>query len=1060
MKDGFVVEGIQFTHREKDVLSCILHYRGNKKIAQFLSISPKTVEVHARNIMIKLKCNSREGIIDFVESSNKFDCIKKHYETLINETLFERQLEKLKTNENINSGSAYFFHNLEENADFKLLKKIQKHLKILGIKTLKSTKNNELIEQIPEVDYVFLALKHESKNDFINHTESVERALKVKLGNQKVTFMYFLITSEKNQSFSDTNLEKTVFSFSNDNVDYCKTFFALVEKINIGIDLESYKGVIKTFSPQHNTLSGAHSTYFKQNLKMNAFHTIFFETFEFLSRKKQYKFIVLIFILAVLIIFFANYFSSSSKLIYEDSPYVRMGFTLPNPTKLIERKALIEKIDSKFNNDKEIQTVVITGIGGVGKTTLARQYALYKGHKLIWEINTQNQASIIDSFDLLLSSFPLKPEELKKIAMIRQLQDLQQRALQLFKLVKKKLCAHSDWILIYDDVKSFSAIKNYFPFDVKIWGRGKIIITTQNGNIVNNSYIKARNTIRLDELSFKDKLTLFTQIVGPKNIDISKQSLRNFIASLPPFPLDISLAAYYIKNTSIHYSDYEKHLKNRTKEFEKIQVEILKEVSNYTKTRYKIISLSIQNVINLHPEFKNLLLLIGLLDPKNIQRDILNFHRDKVLIDSFMYHLKKYSLIETNDQSMNLLIMHQSTQNAMMKCLLKELQDKDKILLGTNVGNHFLAYLKDIARNKDYPRAKKAVYHQQQFEKFRDIFEFKLQAEIYTQFGKFFYYLGDNGQAEQNLKKSLYFYQTYFPQLLSKIVLVRMYLAKLYRNIGKYQEAKKMLEKNYEFYQKNRADYPIKYAWMLANLGNVYRSLGDFQKAKNYLEESVHIYKKHHDTNYVKVAWVSIHLGCVLRHLGNYKKAFELLSKGLTSFTENYGENHILTAWAEACLAKIYIYLEKESEALKLLEHSLKIHQLHYGKSHIQTAWVLRSFGRLYLRTGEFDKAKQNIRESAKILERERNTDRYLNYRLLSEIYEKEIELHVDLAQKTKKQKAIKYLSDAFEIAKVEFGEESPNTLKIRKKLDKLIQKFRFQNSNPSRYAHSQPLID
>ena len=64
-----IINGINLTQREVDVISCIINIRGTKKIATILSISLRTVERHIHNIMLKSRCNSQEGIKDFVEKS-------------------------------------------------------------------------------------------------------------------------------------------------------------------------------------------------------------------------------------------------------------------------------------------------------------------------------------------------------------------------------------------------------------------------------------------------------------------------------------------------------------------------------------------------------------------------------------------------------------------------------------------------------------------------------------------------------------------------------------------------------------------------------------------------------------------------------------------------------------------------------------------------------------------------------------------------------------------------------------------------------------------------------
>src|SRR5438034_6793800 len=76
------INGINFTHREIDVIACLVNGRGTSKTAACLFISPRTVITHIRNIMLKLDCNSRESIIDFIEKSPKLSVLRKYYLSL------------------------------------------------------------------------------------------------------------------------------------------------------------------------------------------------------------------------------------------------------------------------------------------------------------------------------------------------------------------------------------------------------------------------------------------------------------------------------------------------------------------------------------------------------------------------------------------------------------------------------------------------------------------------------------------------------------------------------------------------------------------------------------------------------------------------------------------------------------------------------------------------------------------------------------------------------------------------------------------------------------------
>ena len=102
-KDLFTLDGVHFTPREIDVIACFLNARGTSKIASLLSLAPNTVLVHTRNIMVKLGCNSRDSIIDFIERSHKLPILREYYVSLTIEAAFAKALKlisKLKCKEN------------------------------------------------------------------------------------------------------------------------------------------------------------------------------------------------------------------------------------------------------------------------------------------------------------------------------------------------------------------------------------------------------------------------------------------------------------------------------------------------------------------------------------------------------------------------------------------------------------------------------------------------------------------------------------------------------------------------------------------------------------------------------------------------------------------------------------------------------------------------------------------------------------------------------------------------------------------------------------------------
>ncbi|WP_341751232.1 MULTISPECIES: helix-turn-helix transcriptional regulator [unclassified Candidatus Tisiphia] len=130
------INDIPFTSREIDVISCIINIRGTKKIAVILDISPRTVEGHIQNILLKTSLNSQERIKDFIENSNELLLIKQRYLDLIITSAFEEQIKKL----------SHLFSRVKKSCvidyeENEILEYIIKYLKLSSVEVVLKTDN-------------------------------------------------------------------------------------------------------------------------------------------------------------------------------------------------------------------------------------------------------------------------------------------------------------------------------------------------------------------------------------------------------------------------------------------------------------------------------------------------------------------------------------------------------------------------------------------------------------------------------------------------------------------------------------------------------------------------------------------------------------------------------------------------------------------------------------------------------------------------------------------------------------------------------------------------------
>lgn len=165
-----------------DVLACLLHNRTEKKIAEILSISPRTVETHIANIKMKLSGSSKDQIIDFLELSDKVTDLKNIYSKLLIHNLFLRKLKEIKYLLNSKQYHCSII-NQSSNQEYQLL--IEKGLKDAGI-IISENNNNVISLYIQDKE---LNVYHHESESVIYIIFNLENPIKIQTAYEYISFI-------------------------------------------------------------------------------------------------------------------------------------------------------------------------------------------------------------------------------------------------------------------------------------------------------------------------------------------------------------------------------------------------------------------------------------------------------------------------------------------------------------------------------------------------------------------------------------------------------------------------------------------------------------------------------------------------------------------------------------------------------------------------------------------------------------------------------------------------------------------------------------------------------
>lgn len=1078
---------VKLSKREIDILACILSGKSAKGIADFLSISPKTAETHTYNVMKKLGCTSRESTISLVERSNKFLILKEYYISLLTYIEFEKSLKKISSLISNEKKMCLIVHWQRPDNITSVLHYIKNHLILAGIQTSveareKMESTNSLNRDFKLDVYTIYVIPEE-----LSELEKINSFHEINIKKEKLLTNALFISFEKGE-------RGEVFKKLN-SIDFTEPenyYFSVFEVLKRLLPNRNLESIVDEFKQRYGLIMGSSkSTLPQEDLKTEKLLSVLLLKERFLKGRRPFFIGLFVTISALSLGFFIikgvietdfkpepNHLASS----------IRSDLLLPNERVFLDRPELMAKIDNAFKGPKNgIQTIALVGIGGSGKTTLARQYAQQQQASVIWEINAETKGSLIGSFEKLAQALAKTEKDQAILRGLYTIKESAERKEKLILFVKEQLKLQNYWFLVYDNVENCSDIRNYFPKDSKTWGAGKIILTTRNNNIQNSSSIK--EVIPIGELSNAQKINLFMQIRGHgENRDlIATQKDIEFLQKIPPFPLDISVAAYYLKTANVPYVQYLKYLSHHDESFTQVQQNLLKEAGEYAKTRYSIITASVKQLVDTNKDFGDLLLFISLLDSQNIPRELINRYKSDIVVDNFIYHLKKYSLI-MNESSVpsvgSALSIHRSTQAIALSYLTEMLDLRKNKQLIQSVANVLESYLADIIQKEDFTRMKMITNHCKSFlsqdvlqeghylglntrigqiyylfgnySKAQKILEtnldildgqihidYPLKAEILSYLGNTHKKLGNHGKAEALLLQNLAIYKQHFPENEMGMAKALTYLGSFYRDQGKYEKAKDFLEQSLALYKTHFPDNPNETARAMVYLGNVYRCLRQPEKSKDLLEQALAIYKKYFPDNHINIAWVLVHLSSPYRDLKEYDKAIRGLEQGIEIYKNHFSENHVEVAWALSHLGHTLRRIGKYERVKDSYAKSLSIYEKSYTKDHLAIGVVLRNLGKTYILEGNMDAAEKVLRQALEIFEKKQHPDTYTCFRWLIELNFKKSTTEENKGNVKQalyfKNEATSYLKKAEEFTQSHFPENQKYLIKVQDEYQKLL---------------------
>ncbi|MGH2508611.1 MAG: tetratricopeptide repeat protein, partial [Ktedonobacteraceae bacterium] len=598
------------------------------------------------------------------------------------------------------------------------------------------------------------------------------------------------------------------------------------------------------------------------------------------------------------------------------------------------------------------QPQAIKGLGGIGKTQIAVEYAYRareQGHytHTFW-INAASEEAMITSFVQLaelLPAFPAQTEQdqHKLVAAIKRwLEHCPQR-----------------WLLIFDNADDLALLDEYLSTQ----GHGSLLLTTRA-----HAVGALAAPIEVEKMGFVEGVHLLLhraqRLAHASDEEINEAG--NIVVALDHFPLALDQAGAYIEETACPFSTY-LHLYQEHRQA--LLARRGSQATHYPDSVATTWALSFQKIAQMNPAAIELLHLCAFLAPDAIPEELFRdgaVHwppllqratKDQFLFNQMLEDALKFSLIERFVNTHTLRI-HRLVQAVQIDRMEREEQHHWAACVVRAVNEVFPRQPKeDIA---SWPQCLRYLEQAQACDALIKLytFEFTEAADILHRTGIYLREHASPTIAKPLLERALAIREQQFGVEHLETATCLNDLAILYFLQGKYEQAESPYLRALHIREQQLGTEHPETAMSLHHLAKLYQDQGKYEQVESFYQRALAILEQQLGTEHPETAATLDDLASFYQHQGKYEQAELLHQRALTTLEQQLGTKHPLIVTCLSNLAKLYLDQGKYEQAEPLLQRALHIREWQLGAEHPETATSLNNLASLYFLQGKYEQAE------------------------------------------------------------------------------------------------------
>jgi tetratricopeptide (TPR) repeat protein len=613
------------------------------------------------------------------------------------------------------------------------------------------------------------------------------------------------------------------------------------------------------------------------------------------------------------------------------------------------REKLLDVIHASLSSgQRTVLTLAITGLGGVGKTQLALEYAYRHNeeYRVVWWIRSEQPSTLADDFAALAVALQLPQGR-------AQDQSLAVDA------ARRWLEESRGWLLVLDNADDPAALSAYLPRR----GGGHVLITSRA-----TSWGELGASVSVDVFSRKESVQFLCERTGSRG----REAAARLAEELGHLPLAIAQAAAYMEATSTSLAAYLDLFRARRRELWSKE----SPPAGYPDTVATTWELSLERVRRESPAAADVLHLCAYLAPDAIPRRLLSASagaiagplaeaaRDPVAFNEALRALRRYSLAEVDEDSLS---VHRLLQAVTRDKLSEEGRKRwaeaavgvVKAVFPVNIESEVAAW----------PLC--AVLLDHALEAVRHAAELGTAPEsvswLLNQAGRYLQVRARFAGAKAALESALRLSEVTFGPDHAFVATVVNNLGRVLYDLGDLEAARQHFERALRIDEAATGSQDPEVAAVISNLGSVLRDLGELDEARQHFERALRIDEAAYGPEHPAVARDVSNLGSVLQELGDLEAARQHFERALRIDEAAYGPEHPEVATDVNNLGSVFRELGDLEAARQHFERALRIDEAAYGPEHPSVAIRLHNLGVVLRDLGDLEKARQCFERAFKI---------------------------------------------------------------------------------------------